>query len=515
MAVVVEQTLPFPPQSLDLTSPTRWNTLFPLLRPTVKPIQTPKGQTLLVDTSKSTSKTLHIIAIGSAGNFSSKLLDDRAVTAIVSEPSGGAGILTARDIPHALQSAGVDVGAGIVVVRCGKERRLEVHEPGLIEVTANGELETDHLLHLLGNATPGTKANPHQTAELVKAFVKGASSTHSSFHTEKADGNPAVLHAEGPSAFKGCREAVERDLRVAMKAHAGQEGDVVYSVHFGDVNGLSRLENYIIAGEIAKFLDAQNTPSTLSHSTILNHSALARGFSISIAPIHSSYLSPSPKPKPHTTTPSTTSTQPKSLAPTTSKIPFSDAPIRARIEAGCNAVIRAEPTITEYDTIVGDGDCGYTLRDGAKKVLDFIKDKDLTHLPQVVADLVSELEVNMGGTSGALYCIYLTALSASLASAPSIPSALKSALEQLCKYTRARVGDRTMMDALIPYIETLEGSGGDAGQAMEKAKEGVEGTKKMEAKLGRSTYLDESATRGVPDPGAYGLLVLFGGMSGV
>lgn len=257
MAVVVEQTLPFTSQSLDLASSTRWNTLFPLLRPSIKPIQTSKGQTLLVDTSKSTTaspRPLHIIAIGSAGNFSSKLLDDNHITAIVSEPSGGAGILTAQDIPHALQSAGVDVGSGVVVVRCGKERRLEVHEPGVIEVTANGELETDHLLHLLGNVTAGTKANPHQTAELVKAFVKSATSTHSSFHTEKADGNPAVLHAEGPSAFSGCREAVERDLKIAIKAHSAQEGDVVYSVHFGDVNGLSRLENYIIAGEIARFL---------------------------------------------------------------------------------------------------------------------------------------------------------------------------------------------------------------------------------------------------------------------
>jgi hypothetical protein len=51
--------------------------------------------------------------------------------------------------------------------------------------------------------------------------------------------------------------------------------------------------------------------------------------------------------------------------------------------------------------------------------------------------------------------------------------------------------------------------------ALREAVKGVDGTKKMEAKLGRSTYLDESATRGVPDPGAYGLLVLFKGMAEV
>lgn len=177
-------------------------------------------------------------------------------------------------------------------------------------------------------------------------------------------------------------------------------------------------------------------------------------------------------------------------------------------------MIKEEPTITEYDTIVGDGDCGYTLRDGAKQVLSFIADKDLSRLPETVGDLVAELEVNMGGTSGALYCIYLTALAASLASESSVPAALGTALDQLCKYTNARVGDRTMMDALIPFIETLTKSGNEK-EAVAKAKEGVEGTKKMDAKLGRSAYLDESATRGVPDPGAYGLLVLFEGMTSV
>lgn len=69
-----------------------------------------------------------------------------------------------------------------------------------------------------------------------------------------------------------------------------------------------------------------------------------------------------------------------------------------------------------------------------------------------------------------------------------------------------------MMDALIPFVNALVETG-NVEKAMDKAKEGVEGTKKMEAKLGRSSYLDESATQGVPDPGAYGLLVLLSGMA--
>lgn len=240
---------------------------------------------------------------------------------------------------------------------------------------------------------------------------------------------------------------------------------------------------------------------------------MGRGWSISIAPIPNHFLAAQSKPKPHkASSKADDEAMKKALAPSGAKITFDDAEARKRIQAGCNAVIREEPTITEYDTIVGDGDCGYTLRDGAKQVLQFIEGKDLSKLPETVAALVNDLEVSMGGTSGALYCIYLTALASALATEDSVPKALKGALEQLYKYTRARLGDRTMMDALIPFIDTLVSSG-DIKDALEKAKKGVEGTKKMEATLGRSAYLDDSTTQGVPDPGAYGLYVLLQGMS--
>lgn len=119
----------------------------------------------------------------------------------------------------------------------------------------------------------------------------------------------------------------------------------------------------------------------------------------------------------------------------------------------------------------------------------------------------------MGGTSGALYCIFLSSLAQSLVAAPTSSAGLKAALEHLLKYTRARLGDRTCLDCLIPFVESLE-KGGDVKVALEEARKGVKGTEQMEAMVGRSSYLNESATRGVPDPGAYGLLMLLEGMVG-
>lgn len=106
---------------------------------------------------------------------------------------------------------------------------------------------------------------------------------------------------------------------------------------------------------------------------------------------------------------------------------------------------------------------------------------------------------------------FLSALAQSLWDAPTFADALDGALQALMKYTPAREGDRTMLDCLIPFVNTLKSSG-DARQALDAAAKGVEETKQMEAKLGRSTYLDESATKGVPDPGAYGLLKLLQGV---
>lgn len=117
----------------------------------------------------------------------------------------------------------------------------------------------------------------------------------------------------------------------------------------------------------------------------------------------------------------------------------------------------------------------------------------------------------MGGTSGALYCIFLSSLAQNLWDAPSFPEALKGSLDHLLKYTKARLGDRTCLDCLIPFVETLRETG-ESKKALAAAEKGVECTKKLEAKVGRSSYLDEAATRGVPDPGAYGLLKLLEGM---
>ncbi|KAK1253498.1 hypothetical protein MKX07_001575 [Trichoderma sp. CBMAI-0711] len=212
-------------------------------------------------------------------------------------------------------------------------------------------------------------------------------------------------------------------------------------------------------------------------------------------------------------------------------------------------VIAAEPEVTKYDTVVGDGDCGIGLKRGAEgrsrqmlhlrsiikyyrachadflaisAILKHIQQKPLTGDVVVdVASIVQVVETAMDGTSGALYAIFLNALVHALRTlgtgeaGPSVWSAaLELSCEALSKYTPARPGDRTLVDALYPFVEVL-GRTGDVKKAADAARKAADETKGMQASLGRSVYVGGSGYEQVPDPGAWGLACFFLGLGGV
>ncbi|KAF2864433.1 Dak phosphatase [Piedraia hortae CBS 480.64] len=493
MAVVVSQTLPYSQDTLQLDSNDCWKTLFPLFRPSIRSENLPGGHIVFLNEDCKCS-AVDIAAVARPGHFST-LLPSQHLSAIVIE---GPEPITAREIQKTLS------GKGLVLLRAGLGWHVQTQDNTAIVVETPSELEHNHVISVLAQATDECRESISRMAGLFEQIVPQAIATHVRFHDQKIDGKPALTVSKEIKPYTQAREALESLIDIPSTEAT------TYSVHYADINGLSQLENLISIDAIATTLEKRKIGYRISHSSLIDYTNHARGFSISILPLSSQDVKPQspPNPAPNPTRPST---NPHSLS-SKAQMTFNDPTIRSRITKGCKGVIAAEPTITEYDQIVGDGDCGYTLRDGAKQVLQFIEGRDLTQLPDVVNALVGELEVKMGGTSGALYCIYLTALAGALGSAKTVPQALEIALKQLQRYTRARKGDRTLMDALIPYVETLCDNG-DAQAAVDAAREGVEGTRKMEAHLGRSTYLDNKAIQGVPDPGAYGLLVLLENMS--
>ncbi|KAK4217105.1 Dak1 domain-containing protein [Rhypophila decipiens] len=212
----------------------------------------------------------------------------------------------------------------------------------------------------------------------------------------------------------------------------------------------------------------------------------------------------------------------------TSGLEFEDSKAaQERLEYGLKRVVQVEPEVTRYDTVVGDGDCGIGLTRGAQAILKHLSTTPLTG--DVVSDvsrIVPVVENNMDGTSGALYAIFLNSLVAALKSAvggeegktqasPKIwAQTLRKSCDSLSKYTPARPGDRTLVDALCPFVETLEETG-DIEKAALAAKAGADKTKGMKASLGRTVYVGGDGFETVPDPGAWGLASFFLGLAGV
>jgi len=139
------------------------------------------------------------------------------------------------------------------------------------------------------------------------------------------------------------------------------------------------------------------------------------------------------------------------------------------------------------------------------------------------------IENTMDGTSGAIYAIFFNALASEVrnqsptSSSPAAEvrekmqvgiwaRALELSLQALGKYTPAQPGDRTLMDALCPFVGMLSESG-NVHKAADAADEGAKKTKGMKASLGRTVYVGGEGWQSVPDPGAYGLAIFFQGLS--
>ncbi|KAI1431183.1 dihydroxyacetone kinase [Xylaria sp. CBS 124048] len=198
------------------------------------------------------------------------------------------------------------------------------------------------------------------------------------------------------------------------------------------------------------------------------------------------------------------------------------------LRTACHKLIEAEPDLTRWDTIMGDGDCGETLKTGALCLLEALDNHKLTtrgSVGAVLQEMEEILEGKMGGTLGGILGIFFVSLRTALVDNFAVAMktgsvtklwavAVRTALNNLARYTPAKVGDRTVMDTLIPFAEGLAKSGSfDEGVAAAEA--GADRTKTLKPRLGRATYVGagEAASHGLPpDPGAWGAMVVLKGL---
>ncbi len=178
--------------------------------------------------------------------------------------------------------------------------------------------------------------------------------------------------------------------------------------------------------------------------------------------------------------------------------------------------------LSKMDAATGDGDHGTTIvraMDIAEKIIREGQDKDLKPLLKDVGWGVMGVD---GGATGPLLGSFLMGLSTGMGDQKIIdPKTMaqmfKAGLAGVQKRSKAKVGDKTLMDTLIPAVETLSKAVEDNASikdsleaAAKAAQKGARSTKEFKARFGRAKNLGDR-TLGCQDPGATSMALIFQG----
>lgn len=185
--------------------------------------------------------------------------------------------------------------------------------------------------------------------------------------------------------------------------------------------------------------------------------------------------------------------------------------VRHAIEAACNALIEAEPELTEMDRITGDGDLGTSMKRAATAVKQAIESYPLDDVPATLKALGHTLRHELGGSSGPLYGVLFLRCgnvleSSGRAGLAQWIQALDEGSRAISELGGAKPCDRTMIDALDLFVKSLKrAAASEASEAfpaaVKEAERGADATAQMQPHLGRSSYLGNRVL-GHPDPGA-------------
>lgn len=189
-----------------------------------------------------------------------------------------------------------------------------------------------------------------------------------------------------------------------------------------------------------------------------------------------------------------------------------------------DVMVNNEDFLTEIDNIIGDGDHGIGMAIGFKGVRNELKDKAFTYVNEVFHSIGMTMLCVMGGASGVLFgTVFVSGIvnypEKEVFELEDFAKVFTKSLEALKKRGKAKVGDKTMIDALEPAVLAL-GEGVNCGYgikegfalAASEAERGMEYTKECKAAFGRAKYYGEKAI-GLQDAGATSIYLIFNAMS--
>jgi dihydroxyacetone kinase phosphoprotein-dependent L subunit len=188
-------------------------------------------------------------------------------------------------------------------------------------------------------------------------------------------------------------------------------------------------------------------------------------------------------------------------------------------------IVASEKYFGELDAVVGDGDFGYSLARGFEIVLAQWDDFDRSDPGVFLTKIATTVSGRIGGTSGPIWGTALLRCGVQLKGHPEIEGAdvvraLRAAIDGIKARGQADVGDKTLLDALVPVTDSIEAelAAGHSGAevmaaAAVVARQSAEATKTMQAMRGRAAYTGERSIGSV-DAGAMAIAVLAEALAG-
>jgi dihydroxyacetone kinase-like protein len=176
--------------------------------------------------------------------------------------------------------------------------------------------------------------------------------------------------------------------------------------------------------------------------------------------------------------------------------------------------------LTDLDAAVGDGDFGISLDRGFSAVQAELSAKPPADIRTAFQNAAGILIRTMGGTAGPLLgTFFLRAGTASANKSELSPADVvmlfQAGVEGIQQRGKAALGDKTMLDALLPAVDAMRRAleaGSGLGEILERgsaaAQAGMQSTITMQARKGRGSYLGERSI-GHQDAGATASYLLF------
>jgi len=191
--------------------------------------------------------------------------------------------------------------------------------------------------------------------------------------------------------------------------------------------------------------------------------------------------------------------------------------------AGQNKVAAQHELLSELDGKIGDGDHGTTMLRTTKVIVESIEKNNDKPIKAILATLGWDIMSADGGSVGPLVGSMFLGFSEAMddqevLDAPLFIKMVCAGIEKMHKLSKAEIGDKTMMDALLPIKASLEASGkltclvALTAVVVKAAQSGSDATVDMLAKYGRARNLGDKVI-GHKDPGSVTIVLMFTGFA--